>query len=107
MDQNGYGLEAYKDYNPLSWEDSDFLPGTIIFMGQNNNSRYKGITHIVLYIGGGYIIHSQGARGLLGGEGIMIDKLRDMEYRYTRPFCSAAVVKYHTDYSEEKGLLGL
>lgn len=107
LDQNGYGLEAYKDYNPLSWEDSDFLPGTIIFMGQNNNSRYKGITHIVLYIGGGYIIHSQGARGLLGGEGIMIDKLRDMEYRYTRPFCSAAVVKYHTDYSEEKGLLGL
>ena len=107
LDENGYGLEAYKDYNPLSWEDSDFLPGTIIFMGQDNNSRYKGITHIVLYIGSGYIIHSQGARGLLGGEGIMIDKLRDMEYRYTRPFCSAAVVKYHTDFSEEKSRLGL
>lgn len=97
FDENGYGLEAYKDYNPLCWEDSDFEPGTVIFMGKTSSSSYKGITHMALYIGAGYIIHSQAPRGLLGGEGIMIDKLRDMEYRYSKPFCAAASPKYHLE----------
>lgn len=103
FDENGYGLTAYKDYNPLCWEDSDFKPGTVVFMGKKSaSSEYKGITHVTLYIGGGYIIHSQAPRGLLGGEGIMIDRLRDMELRYDRPFCAAASPKYHSNYDEEK-----
>lgn len=106
-DNNGYGLEAFNDYNPLKWEDSDFKPGTIIYMGKTTSSNYKGITHITIYVGGGYIIHAQAPRGLLGGEGIMMDQLRDMEYRYSRPFCAAASPKYHNDYSEEKELLGI
>lgn len=106
FDENGYGLEAYEDYNPLCWEDSDFKPGTVVFMGKKSaKSEHKGITHVTLYIGGGYIIHSQAPRGLLGGEGIMIDKLRDMELRYDRPFCSAASPKYHSNYDEEKSLV--
>ena len=103
FDENGYGLTAYKDYNPLCWEDSDFKPGTAVFMGKKSaSSEYKDITHVTLYIGGGYIMHSQAPRGLLGGEGIMIDKLRDMELRYDRPFCAAASPKYHSNYDEEK-----
>ena len=103
FDENGYGLEAYKDYNPLCWDDADFKPGTVVFMGKKSaKSEYKGITHVTLYIGGGYIIHSQAPRGLLGGEGIMIDKLRDMELRYDRPFCAAASPRYHSNYDEEK-----
>jgi hypothetical protein len=99
FDENGYGLEAHKDYNPLCWEDSDFKPGTIVFMGKKSaKSEYKGITHVTLYIGGGYIIHSQAPRGLLGGEGIMIDKLKDMELRYDRPFCAAASPSYHLNW---------
>lgn len=106
FDENGYGLEAYEDYNPLCWEDSDFKPGTVVFMGKKSaKSEHKGITHVTLYIGGGYIIHSQAPRGLLGGEGIMIDKLRDMELRYDRPFCSAASPKYHSNYDEERSLV--
>lgn len=105
FDENGYGLAAFEDYNPLFWEDSDFEPGTVVFMGKKSaKAEYKGITHVTLYIGGGYIIHSQAPRGLLGGEGIMIDKLRDMELRYDRPFCSAASPKYHTNYDEERSL---
>jgi cell wall-associated NlpC family hydrolase len=106
-DNNGYGLEAFDDYNPLKWEDADFKPGTIVYMGRTTSSNYKGITHITIYAGGGYIIHAQAPRGLLGGEGIMMDQLRDMEHRYDRPFCAAASPKYHTDYSEEKSLLGI
>lgn len=103
FDENGYGLKAYEDYNPLYWEDSDFKPGTVVFMGKKSaESEHKGITHVTLYIGGGYIIHSQAPRGLLGGEGIMIDRLRDMELRYDRPFCSAASPKYHSNFDEEK-----
>ena len=106
FDENGYGLKAYEDYNPLYWEDSDFKPGTVVFMGKKSaKSEHKGITHVTLYIGSGYIIHSQAPRGLLGGEGIMIDKLRDMEMRYDRPFCSAASPKYHSNYDEEKSQL--
>lgn len=107
FDNNGYGLSAFDDYNPLFWDDADFKPGTVVFMGKTTSSNYKGITHVTIYVGGGYIIHSQAPRGLLGGEGIMIDQLRDMEYRYDRPFCSAASPKYHTDFSEEKALLGI
>ena len=106
FDNNGYGLEAYEDYNPLFWEDSDFEPGTVVFMGKTSSSSYKGITHVTLYIGSGYIIHSQAPRGLLGGEGIMIDSLRDMELRYSRPFCAAASPKYHTNFDEEKTNVG-
>ena len=106
-DNNGYGLKAFDDYNPLKWEDADFKPGTIVYMGKTTSSNYKGITHITVYVGGGYIIHAQAPRGLLGGEGIMMDQLRDMEYRYDRPFCAATSPKYHTDYSEEKSLLGI
>lgn len=102
FDNNGYGLEAHKDYNPLCWEDSDFQPGTVVFMGKTGSGGYKNITHVTLYIGGGYIIHSQAPRGLLGGEGIMIDKLKDMELRYSKPFCSAASPAYHSNYDEEK-----
>ena len=103
FDENGYGLEAYEDYNPLCWDDAEFKPGTVVFMGKKSaKSEYKGITHVTLYIGGGYIIHSQAPRGLLGGEGIMIDKLRDMELRYDRPFCAAASPRYHSNYDEEK-----
>jgi hypothetical protein len=103
FDENGYGLTAYKDYNPLCWDDADFKPGTVVFMGKKSaTSEYKGITHVTLYIGGGYIIHSQAPRGLLGGEGIMIDKLRDMELRYDRPFCAAASPEYHSNFDEEK-----
>ena len=99
------GTFLFEDYNPLFWEDSDFEPGTVVFMGKKSaKAEYKGITHVTLYIGGGYIIHSQAPRGLLGGEGIMIDKLRDMELRYDRPFCSAASPKYHTNYDEERSL---
>lgn len=105
FDDNGYGLEEYKDYNPLYWEDSDFQPGTVVFMGKEGSSGYKNITHVTLYIGGGYIMHSQAPRGLLGGEGIMIDKLKDMELRYSRPFCSAATPKYHSNFDEEKSNL--
>ena len=106
FDNNGYGLEAYKDYNPVCWEDSDFEPGTVVFMGKKGSSGYKEITHVTLYIGGGYIMHSQAPRGLLGGEGIMIDHLRDMELRYSRPFCSAASPEYHHNFDEEKSNLG-
>ncbi len=106
FDNNGYGLEAHKDYNPLCWEDSDFEPGTVVFMGKKGSSGYKEITHVTLYIGGGYIMHSQAPRGLLGGEGIMIDRLRDMELRYSRPFCSAASPEYHYNFDEEKSNLG-
>lgn len=105
FDENGYGLEAYTDYNPVCWEDSDFEPGTVVFMGKTGSSGYKNITHVTLYIGGGYIMHSQAPRGLLGGEGIMIDKLRDMELRYTKPFCAAASPKYHSNFDEEKANL--
>lgn len=106
LDENGYGLTAYEDYNPLCWEDADFEPGTVVFMGKKSaTSEYKGITHVTMYIGGGYIIHSQAPRGLLGGEGIMIDRLRDMELRYDRPFCAAATPKYHSNYDEEKSNL--
>lgn len=107
FDNNGYGLEAFNDYNPMYWEDADFKPGTVVFMGKTTSSNYKGITHVTIYVGGGYIVHAQAPRGLLGGEGIMMDQLRDMEYRYSRPLCSAASPKYHTDYSEEKSLLGI
>jgi cell wall-associated NlpC family hydrolase len=75
-------------------------------MGKTSSSNYKGITHVTLYIGSGYIIHSQAPRGLLGGEGIMIDSLRDMELRYSRPFCAAASPKYHTNFDEEKTNVG-
>ena len=102
FDENGYGLEAYTDYNPVCWEDSDFEPGTVVFMGKTGSSGYKNITHVTLYFGGGYIIHSYAPRGLLGGEGIMIDKLRDMELRYSKPFCAAASPAYHTNFDEEK-----
>lgn len=105
FDENGYGLEAYTDYNPVCWEDSDFEPGTVVFMGKTGSSGYKNITHVTLYIGGGYIMHSQAPRGLLGGEGIMIDKLRDMELRYSKPFCAAASPKYHSNFDEEKANL--
>ena len=105
FDNNGYGLEAYTDYNPVCWEDSDFKPGTVVFMGKKGSSGYKNITHVTLYIGGGYIIHSYAPRGLLGGEGIMIDKLRDMELRYTKPFCAAASPAYHSNFDEEKSQL--
>jgi cell wall-associated NlpC family hydrolase len=105
FDENGYGLEAYTDYNPVCWEDSDFEPGTVVFMGKTGSSGYKNITHVTLYIGGGYIMHSQAPRGLLGGEGIMIDKLRDMELRYSKPFCSAASPAYHSNFDEEKNQL--
>ena len=105
FDNNGYGLEAYTDYNPVCWEDSDFEPGTVVFMGKKGSSGYKNITHVTLYIGGGYIIHSYAPRGLLGGEGIMIDKLRDMELRYTKPFCAAASPAYHSNFDEEKSQL--
>ena len=105
FDQNGYGLEAYTDYNPVCWEDSDFEPGTVVFMGKTGSSGYKNITHVTLYIGGGYIMHSQAPRGLLGGEGIMIDKLRDMELRYSKPFCAAASPEYHSNFDEEKAQL--
>jgi hypothetical protein len=33
--------------------------------------------------------------GLLGGEGIFIERLKDMEYRYDVPFCAAASPEYH------------
>lgn len=105
FDQNGYGLEAHTDYNPVCWEDSDFEPGTVIFMGKTGSSGYKNITHVTLYVGGGYIIHSQAPRGLLGGEGIMIDQLRDMELRYSKPFCAAASPAYHSNFDEEKSQL--
>lgn len=106
FDENGHGLVAYDDYNPLCWDDADFEPGTVVFMGKNSaTSEYKGITHVTMYIGGGYIIHSQAPRGLLGGEGIMIDRLRDMELRYDRPFCAAASPEYHSNYDEEKSNL--
>ena len=95
FEENGYGLEAYKDYNPLCWEDSDFKPGTIIFMGRSRSSAYKHITHMAVYIGSGYIIHSTAPLGLLGGEGIFIERLKDMEYRYDVPFCAAASPEYH------------
>jgi cell wall-associated NlpC family hydrolase len=52
FDENGYGLEAYTDYNPVCWEDSDFEPGTVVFMGKTGSSGYKNITHVTLYIGG-------------------------------------------------------
>lgn len=107
FDNNGYGLVAYDDYNPLFWEDNDFKPGTVVFTGRNTSSNYKHITHITVYVGGGYIIHAYAPRGLLGGEGIMMDQLRDMQYRYDYPFTAAASPKYHTDYSEEKSLLGI
>lgn len=105
FDNNDYGLEAYTDYNPVCWEDADFEPGTVVFMGKKGSSGYKNITHVTLYIGGGYIIHSYAPRGLLGGEGIMIDKLRDMELRYTKPFCAAASPAYHSNFDEEKSQL--
>ena len=105
FDKNGYGLEAYKDYNPVCWEDSDFEPGTVVFMGKKGSGGYKDITHVTLYIGGGYIMHSQAPRGLLGGEGIMIDQLRDMELRYSSPFCAAASPEYHSNFDEEKSNL--
>lgn len=107
FEENGYGLEAYKDYNPLCWEDSDFKPGTIIFMGRETSTKYKHITHMALYIGGGYIIHSTAPLGLLHGEVIMIDKLRNMENKYTVPLCAAASPKYHSDYTAEREQIGL
>lgn len=103
-DDNGYGM----NYNRWLYKDSDFPVGSIMWWGRTTSpNNYKYITHITVYIGSGYLIHSAPALGLVGGEGIHIQPLSELFDDYTQPLVAVASPEYHTDYSEEKRLLGI
>lgn len=40
----------------------DLKPGDLIFYSTKNNRRYKNITHVAIYVGGGYRIHAQSTK---------------------------------------------
>ena len=103
--ENGYEPE----YNRWNYSDQDFPVGTIMWWGRNTaTSNYRGITHITLYIGGGYLIHSStGNMGLTGGQGIHIQSLEELFGSYNEPLSGIAFPEYLTDYSAERKLLGL
>lgn len=103
-DDNGYGM----NYNRWLYKDSDFPVGSIMWWGRTTSpNNYKYITHISVYIGSGYLIHSSAPLGLVGGEGIHIQPLSELFDSYTQPLVAVASPEYHTDYSEEKRLLGI
>ena len=103
-DDNGYSI----DYNRWQFSDNDFPVGTIMWWGRNTSNNYKGITHITMYIGSGYLIHSStGSMGLTGGQGLHIQTLDDLFGSYTEPLSGIAIPEYITDYSEEKKILGI
>lgn len=104
-DENGYA----PNYNRWNYGDNEFPVGAIMWWGRNTaTTNYKGITHITMYIGSGYLIHSStGSMGLTGGQGIHIQTLEELFGSYNEPLSGVAIPEYITDYSEEKKLLGI
>ena len=93
-DDNGYAL----DYNRWKYSDNDFPVGTIMWWGRNTSNNYKGITHITMYIGNGYLIHSStGSMGLTGGQGLHIQTLEELFGSYTEPLSGIAIPEYITE----------
>lgn len=104
-DDNGYAIP----YNRWHYSDNEFPVGSIMWWGRKTaTSNYKYITHITLYIGGGYVMHaSTGGMGLTGGQGIHISTLEELFDSYTEPLSGVASPEYHTNYDKEKELLGI
>ena len=56
------GLES--EYAVFPRNKSDFLPGHLIFYGGADNGRYKGISHVAIYVSDGMIIDATPARNV-------------------------------------------
>ena len=56
------GLE--NEYAVSVKDKSDFLPGDLIFYGGADNGRYKGISHVAIYVSDGMIIDATPARNV-------------------------------------------